>query len=168
MMFNQTLTSELLEGQEIDMAMKKFGQLVRTVEERLTGMKTVAQELRDILDAEQRLKSTDESMSVPFHQHNIAGLVSATQGGGNVWHWWAVSYSLVAYPDSSVAIDHESHSRQSPIPARSRKANSVLALLTFGQSFRLISLLYHTSTCSFSTWPPCITCGSDCSPANLI
>lgn len=116
MMITETLTREMLEGQEIEMAMKKFGQLVRTIAERLAGMKAVAQELRDILDAEQQLKFTDESVSAPSHQHKIAGMVSATQGRGEVWTREACAYSLVAYFDR-LAVDHASHSRQSPILA---------------------------------------------------
>lgn len=60
------------------MAMQKFGQIAHVSQERLDRMdaKTVARELRDILDAEQEM-STDPSVSAMSHQHNMAEAVSA-------------------------------------------------------------------------------------------
>lgn len=92
MLINETLASDTLEGQAIEMAMQKFGQIAHVSQERLDRMnaKTVAQELRDILDAEQELKSADPSVSAMSHQHRKADMVSAAtplreaRGGGGV------------------------------------------------------------------------------------
>lgn len=79
MLINETLASDTLDGQAIEMAMQKFGQIAHVSQERLDRMnaKTVAQELRDLLDAEQELKSADPSVSAMGHQQNKAEMVSA-------------------------------------------------------------------------------------------
>lgn len=79
MRINENLASDTLEGQAIEMTMQKFGQIAHVSQESLDRMnaKTVAQELRDILDAEQELKSIDPSVSDISHQHNMAEMVSA-------------------------------------------------------------------------------------------
>lgn len=91
MNINETLASDTFEGQAIEMAMQKFGQIAHVSQERLDRMntKTVAQELRDILDVERELKSADPSVSAMYHQHNMAEMVSAAApfreaGGGRV------------------------------------------------------------------------------------
>lgn len=72
MLIDETLANDKLEGQEIEMATQKFGQIAHVSQERLDSMnaKTVAQELRDILDAEQELKSFDPSVADMSHQHS--------------------------------------------------------------------------------------------------
>lgn len=79
MLINETLASDTLEGQAIEMAMQKFGQIAHVSQERLDRMnaKTVAQELGDILDAEQELRSADPSASAMSYQHSMAEMVSA-------------------------------------------------------------------------------------------
>ena len=112
MKINETLTSDTLEGQGIDISMKKFAQLVNTIEDRLASTKTVAQELQDVLDAEQQLKSIDESVLTTSRQHNAAGMVSAMQGSGRIR---GKGRGPLVYQLDQSTIDHASHSRQSPV-----------------------------------------------------
>lgn len=85
MLINETLASDTLEGQAIEMNMQKFGQIAHVSQESLDRMsaKTVVQELRDILDAEQELKSANPSVSNMSHQHNMAEMVSLGGSGSN-------------------------------------------------------------------------------------
>lgn len=60
--------------------MQKFGQIAQVSQERsdLMNAKTIAQEFRDIVDAEQELKSADPSASaMSSPKHNVAEMVSA-------------------------------------------------------------------------------------------
>lgn len=79
-LINETLARDSKEGQDIEMIGQKLGQIAHVSEERSDRMasKTVAQELRDILNAEQELKSADSSVSAKLHQNSVAEIVSAT------------------------------------------------------------------------------------------
>lgn len=79
-LINETLTRDTKEAQDIEMIGHKLGQIAHASEERSDRMtsKTVGQELRDIIRAEQELNSTDSSVSAKLHRNSVAEIVSAT------------------------------------------------------------------------------------------
>lgn len=79
-LINETLSRDTKEGQDIEMVAQKLGQIANASEERSDRMasKTVGQELRDILNAEQELNSAGSSVSVKLHHDSVAEIVSAT------------------------------------------------------------------------------------------
>lgn len=76
---NEALARDTKDGQDIEMTGQKLGQIVRASEERSDQMasKTVGQELRDVLNAEQELKSAISSVPVKLHQNSVAESVRA-------------------------------------------------------------------------------------------
>ena len=75
---DENLEGGLASGQEIELKMQKLGQIVYVTEERLKRMvvKSVVQELQDILDDEQEIHRPDASEAAKSNDASLAETVS--------------------------------------------------------------------------------------------
>lgn len=77
----ETLARDVEEGRKVETTVSQLCQIVRLSEERLHRMaeKTVVQELRAILDAEQELRTEDGLMLGRSQKNNVAQTVSVNK-----------------------------------------------------------------------------------------